>query len=164
MKRNTQIGVIGALLVCVVGLGIAVVAQIDSDGGPSDREVDTSTDGVFGDTSDRDADSSSDADREESSDPEADTSSGGAVVDTPSGDSGGGSGLTDEQIAAAQACDAGNMYQCDQLYRMSPEGSEAEAFGATCGDRWSTYDYADQCATLEMGVTPLGDMGDVVYP
>jgi hypothetical protein len=33
------------------------------------------------------------------------------------------------------ACDAGNFKACDLLFLLSPEGSEDEEFGATCGGR-----------------------------
>jgi hypothetical protein len=47
----------------------------------------------------------------------------------------------------ADACDKGNFLICDVLYEVSPIGSDYEAFGATCGARFSTQ-YADRCREL----------------
>ncbi|NBU96358.1 MAG: hypothetical protein EBS20_10815 [Actinobacteria bacterium] len=49
-------------------------------------------------------------------------------------DSGGAASGTPEEIAAARdSCAAGDMAACDELWWMSPYGSDDEEFGATCG-------------------------------
>ena len=45
----------------------------------------------------------------------------------------------------SQGCADGDLVACDALYELSPQGSDYEAFGATCGGRVS-QDYADECS------------------
>lgn len=45
----------------------------------------------------------------------------------------------------AQSCFDGEMAECDQLYRLSPLGSEYESYGKTCGGR---IDEADMLLRL----------------
>jgi hypothetical protein len=47
----------------------------------------------------------------------------------------------------ANECYNGDGLSCDILYEVSPVGSDYEAFGATCGARFSTQ-YADRCNEL----------------
>jgi hypothetical protein len=47
----------------------------------------------------------------------------------------------------ATECYDGDGLSCDVLYEVSPVGSDYEAFGATCGARFSTQ-YADRCSEL----------------
>lgn len=46
----------------------------------------------------------------------------------------------------SQECADGALLSCDVLYELSPAGSTYEAYGATCGGRWLTEDYADTCS------------------
>jgi hypothetical protein len=48
----------------------------------------------------------------------------------------------------AGQCDEGQFSACDTLYDVSPSGSDWEAFGATCGGRLDTDEYADLCGAL----------------
>lgn len=45
----------------------------------------------------------------------------------------------------AQECADGAGVSCDVLYELSPDGSDYNVFGATCGGRWLNEDYADLC-------------------
>lgn len=59
-------------------------------------------------------------------------------------------------------CAAGDMQACDDLYLGSPEGSDYEQFGFTCGDR---TDGSEWCVNSGLGTTP-GDVngyGDDEY-
>ena len=47
-----------------------------------------------------------------------------------------------ELDALWDACEAGDMASCDDLFRDSPLGSEYEQFGQTCGERTSGEDWA----------------------
>jgi len=46
----------------------------------------------------------------------------------------------------SRECSDGVGLSCDVLYEISPSGSAYEAYGATCGGRWESYDYADMCS------------------
>jgi hypothetical protein len=46
----------------------------------------------------------------------------------------------------AQECTDGAGISCDVLYELSPVGSDYETYGATCGGRWASEDYADLCS------------------
>jgi hypothetical protein len=48
----------------------------------------------------------------------------------------------------AQKCYAGSGLSCDVLYEVSAAGSDYEAYGATCGARFTDQTYADRCGTL----------------
>jgi hypothetical protein len=45
-----------------------------------------------------------------------------------------------------QECADGTGLSCDLLYELSPAGSDYEAYGASCGNRWPNEDYADLCS------------------
>ncbi len=46
-----------------------------------------------------------------------------------------------------QDCGDGDGFSCDVLFEISPEGSDYEAYGATCGARFD-WEYADGCGDL----------------
>lgn len=48
-----------------------------------------------------------------------------------------------EELEAA--CDGGDPYACNDLYQVSPVGSDLEDFGATCGYRLADWSYAGEC-------------------
>ena len=47
-----------------------------------------------------------------------------------------------------QECSDGSGLSCDVLYEISPSGSTYGTYGATCGGRWDSDDYADMCSQL----------------
>ncbi len=53
-------------------------------------------------------------------------------------------------------CADGGMWACDELYVASPEGSDYEWFGATCGDLVDT----DEWCTVELDAPEPSDRGD----
>lgn len=53
-------------------------------------------------------------------------------------------------------CADGGMWACDELYVASPEGSDYEWFGATCGDLVDT----DEWCTVELEAPEPSDRGD----
>jgi len=54
------------------------------------------------------------------------------------GTSGGDDTSTIEFAGLISACQEGDLASCDELYRTTPVGSEAEEIGATCGGRSDT--------------------------
>ncbi|MFL6162362.1 MAG: hypothetical protein ACJ74U_09040 [Jatrophihabitantaceae bacterium] len=46
----------------------------------------------------------------------------------------------------SQECADGAGVSCDLLYEVSPADSAYESYGATCGGRWFSADYADTCS------------------
>jgi hypothetical protein len=48
----------------------------------------------------------------------------------------------------AQGCYNGDLFYCDVLFVVSPSNSLYEEFGATCGYRLSTTEYANKCSVL----------------
>jgi hypothetical protein len=63
-------------------------------------------------------------------------SCGGTVeVPTPGSCAGGGATFegTGDLTALRAACEAGELVACDELYLLSPIGSDDETFGSTCG-------------------------------
>lgn len=70
---------------------------------------------------------------------------GGEKVDESDGE---GSSYGDDATLDAlwDACEAGDGEACDDLYWGSPIGSEYEAFGNTCGERFSEDDAPFSCA------------------
>ncbi len=44
-----------------------------------------------------------------------------------------------------EECAKGIGVGCDVLYEVSPLGSDYESYGATCGGRWLSGEYADLC-------------------
>jgi hypothetical protein len=54
------------------------------------------------------------------------------------------------------ACDAGDMAACDELYWGSPPGSESEAFASYCGD-WSVSPLYGNCSGAGYGDDPYFD-------
>lgn len=49
---------------------------------------------------------------------------------------------------ATQGCYEGYAATCDFLYEVTEVGSDLEAYGATCGGRVDSWDYAGRCAGL----------------
>src|SRR5262245_11831226 len=70
---------------------------------------------------------------------------GGEKIDESTTD---GSSYGDDPALDAlwDACDGGDGQACDDLYWQSPVGSEYEAFGNTCGERFSEDEAPFSCA------------------
>ena len=76
-------------------------------------------------------------------------------------------GVTEEEIAqAVEDCANGEFSICDLLFQSMPSGSEEEAFGATCGNRVDTYDFAGGCeqAAADAQAAADGQSSDPEYP
>jgi hypothetical protein len=62
--------------------------------------------------------------------------------------SGSSSACADFVESMAAGCYDGDMLYCDVLFVVSPSASVYEEFGATCGYRLATTEFANQCSSL----------------
>lgn len=67
----------------------------------------------------------------------------GLVGQCAAGDDGACASILD---MLAQECADGVGASCDALFQLSPEGSDYQAYGASCGDRWPSEDVAGLCS------------------
>jgi hypothetical protein len=66
----------------------------------------------------------------------------------------------DPLYTTALACDSGNLTACDSLYRIAPDGSDFQQFGAECGQGSSSFVVPGECSSLGGGIDGGGNFGE----
>jgi hypothetical protein len=120
------------VIIAIVAVIAAVIAGIffltrdDDDDTASDDTSEQSDDAGDNGDSDDAGDSGDDGEAGDS----ADDAEAGRPTDPPTGQA--------EFDDLADDCYQGEMQACDELYNVTPPGSEYEEYGDTCGGRWPT--------------------------
>jgi hypothetical protein len=129
------VAIVAVAVLAIVGLFLLLGGDDDDD--------DTASD----DSSNEQADDNSDSDNDNSDNSDSDNSDDDSTDDTGSDDSGDigddGAGRPAEPPTGdaefddlADDCYQGDMRSCDELFNLSPVGSDYEEYGDTCGGRW----------------------------
>ncbi len=119
-------------VIAVVIAGVFFLTQDDDDdddtaSGNTTQQPNDNDDGD-GDSDGSDGDGNTDGSGDTDGDTVIDDSGAGPPTEPPTGDT--------EFDDLAEDCYEGEMRACDELYNVTPAGSDYEEYGDTCGGRW----------------------------